>query len=168
MREQQDQVVRARAHDDVLGVEADVPARRLPEVAVRAVGVLVEARHARAERHLRHARERRRVLVELEDGLARDAVPLRDLVDRGRPPVRRVAVGDRVGPGARDAHAGTAAACSGSPSTRASGPTTAAARPAAPSSAVTTCSGLRNASIPSPPVERASPPVGRTCVAPAA
>ena len=49
-----------------------------------------------AERHLRHARERRRVLVELEDGLARDAVPLRDLVDRGRPPVRRVAVGDRL------------------------------------------------------------------------
>ena len=46
----------------------------------------------------------------------------------GRPAVRRVAVGDGVGQRARGAHAGTAAACSGSPSTRASGATTAAAR----------------------------------------
>ena len=150
-----------------VGGQADVRRGRLAELAVRPVRVLVEPRHALREGDLRHSGKRRRVLVELQDGLARHAVPLGDLVDRRRPDVRREAGADGLGDLPRRAHA-AAAACSGSPSTRASGTMTSAARRAPSGVAVTTWSGLRNASTPSPPVDRARPPVGRTCVAPAA
>ena len=168
LRDEEDEVVCACADDDVLRGEPDVGCRGLAEVAVRAVGVLLEPRHALGERHLRHPRERRRVLVELEHGLGRNPVTGRDLVDARSPRVRRKALADLLRAQACGAHAATAAPWSGRPSTRASGPTTSAARRAPSADAVTTWSGFRNASMPRPPVERASPPVGRTCVAPAA
>ena len=81
------------------------------------------------ERHLRHPGQRRRVLVELEDLRRVEAVPRRDLVDRGRP-ARTARSPSPTGCATRRGRtliAGTAAAWSGSPSTRASGPTTSAA-----------------------------------------
>ena len=115
LSQQKDQVVRARADDDVLGRQPGIRRSDLAERAVCPVRVLVEPRHALGERHLRHARQRRRVLVELENGLARDAVALGDLVGRRGPDVRREPVADRLGLLARDAHPATAAACSGKP-----------------------------------------------------
>ena len=167
LREQEDEVVRSGADDDVLGGEAHVGGSGFAQLAVGPVRVLVEPRHALREGHLRHAGKRGRVLVELQDGLARHAVPLGDLVDGRRPDVGRVAGADGLGDLAHRAHA-AAAACSGSPSARASGTMTSAARRAPSGVAVTTWTGLRKASMPSPPVDRARPPVGRTCVAPAA
>ena len=167
-RQKEDQIVGAGPDDDVLGYQRDVAGCCLAKLAIRAVRVLVQPCHAVSERHLGHARKRRRVLVELQDCLTRHAVTFGDLGDAGRPDVGREAVSDRLGLLARDAHAVTAAAWSGSPSARASGPTTSAARRTPSLVAVTIWRGLRNASIPSPPVDRASPPVGSTCVAPAA
>ena len=168
LAEQQDEVVRPRSDDDVLGLRARVRRRGLAELPIRPVRIGVDRRHASRERDLRDAGEWWRVLVELQNGLRRQAVPRRDLGDRGCPCVRRELRADGLRLLPRGAHAATAAAWSGSPSARARGPTTSAARRTPSAVAVTTWSGFRNASIPRPPVERARPPVGRTCVAPAA
>ena len=64
LRDEEDEVVRACADDDVLRGEPDVGCRGLAEVAVRALGVLFEPRMLAASGTLRHPGERRRVLVE--------------------------------------------------------------------------------------------------------
>ncbi len=168
LRDEQDEIVGPRPDDDVLGREADVRGGRLAERPVGAVGVLLEPRHAPGERHLRHTGKRGRVLVELEDRLGPDPVAPGDVLDAGRPPVRGEPLPDPLRAQTSGAHDATAAAWSGRPSTRASGPTTAAARRTPSSDAVTICSGFKKASRPRPPVARARPPVGSTCVAPAA
>ena len=116
------------------------------------------------ERDLRHAGKRRRVLVEAQDLLRPEPVTRGDLRRRGRPDVGRKPAGSglrphRQLPGPRRG--------SGSPSMRASGSAIARAR-SSELGARTNCIGFRKLSSPSPPRPRASPPVGRTCVAPAA
>ena len=188
---QQDEIVGARADDDLVrrhlgaALAGDVRRRGLAELAVGPVGIRVEGREALRQRDLRNAGQRRRVLVELQDLGRGKAVPGCDLRHRGSPRVGGEAVRERdrdrtsarsgtcVGVGPLRAHArssrrSAAAAWSGRPSARAIGPITPAAAAAPASVARTICSGFMNISSPSPPEERARPPVGRTCVAPAA
>ena len=105
---EQDQVVGARADDDLLpadaraGLAADVGRRGLAEVAVAPGRILVQRREALGERHLRDARQRRRVLVELQHLHGVEAVPRGDLGHGRRPGVGREGVRkrDRARPGA--------------------------------------------------------------------
>ena len=59
-----DQLVRPRADDDLVGIDAAVGGRRLLQLHIGAVRVVVQPREALGQRHLRHARDGRRVLVE--------------------------------------------------------------------------------------------------------
>src|SRR5829696_3709699 len=86
---------------------------------------------------------------------------LRDLVRRRRPPVRREIGRER-------SHRRAASACAGIPSAAASA--SIVGRTRARPSAVRrwTVTAFRNVSIPSPPIARAHPPVGRTWLPPVA
>ena len=184
-RGERDQPVGAGAGDDLLGLDAGVGGGGLAQLPVGAVGVLVQPGEALAERHLRHAGQRRDVLVEADDLGRVQAVPRGDLVERRGPGVRLEPVRQRPGADAFGVttsprtkadsfavafvlgfvfHARTAtdSACSGSPSRAASASTVARAAASPSGVARTNCTGLRNASSPSPPAPRASPPVGRT------
>ena len=85
---ERDQPVGAGAGDDLLRLDAGVGGSRLAQLAVRAVRVLVQPREALAERHLRHARQRRHVLVEADD-LAPGAARAAPRLLGGRAPRRR-------------------------------------------------------------------------------
>ena len=159
---ERDQVVGAGTDHDLRRVDARVPGSGLAQLAVAPVGVLVQPREALGERHLRHARHGGCVLVVTEHLLRPQPVAARDLGRRRRPGVRAEPVRQRP----RLHASSSAAACAANPSARASG--SPMRRAAARSSAATSCTGLRNVSSPRPPLPRASPPVGRTCVAPAA
>src|SRR5207248_3734276 len=104
---------------------------------------------------------RRRVLVEADDLRHVDACELRYLVTGQRP-----RIGDELG--CERFHLCTAAMCAGMPSAVASASTVERMRSSP--SRVRRCvvTGLRNVSIPSPPVERAQPPVGSTWLPPVA
>src|SRR5581483_7263527 len=141
---------------------------RRAQVAVARLGVVVEAREALAERHPRDARKHRQIAVEADHLSGREAMPRGDLGGGRGPLVRLEAGGNRARERSHANLASTDAACSGRPSSSAKARTI-PRTPARPSRvARTTCTGFRNASSPSPPAARASPPVGSTCVAPAA
>ena len=159
---ERDQLVGARAGDDLLRLDAAVRRSRLTELAERAVRVVAQPREAGGERQLRHSGKRGRVLVEAQDLLAPEPVTLCDLGGRERPDVGPVVRRERVRPHL----AASASAWRGSPSMRASG--SAISRARSSESARTNCTGFRKLSSPSPPAPLASPLVGSTCVAPAA
>ena len=160
---EQDEIVRPRAEDDVLGLDARVLGDRGREAEVPSV---------RVPRHLGQGprdrpgtgsgmRERSRVAVEADDleGIEPD-LP-RELLRRRRPDVLRERVRQR-------SHRRTASACAGMPSSAASASTVGRtwARPC--DVRRWTVTGFRNVSSPSPPTERAQPPVGSTWFAPVA
>src|SRR5580765_4256172 len=84
--DEQDQVVRARAEDDVLRRDTGVVGDRLLEPGVAAVRVRVDARQLLGERFgpCRRQEVRRRVAVETDDPGDVQAGPSRDLLRRGR------------------------------------------------------------------------------------
>ena len=159
---ERDQLVGARAGDDLLRIDAAVRRSRRTQLAEGAVRVVAQPREALGERQLRHSGKRRHVLVEAQDLLAPEAVTLCDLGGRERPDIGPIVGRERVRPHL----AASASAWRGSPSTRASG--SAISRARSSDSARTNCTGFRKLSSPSPPAPLASPPVGSTCVAPAA
>ena len=161
-RTEGDQLVGARTGNDLVSPGPAVGRGRLTQLAEGAVRVLVQPREARRERNLRHARERRRVLVEAKHLLWSQTVPGRDLGRRRRPLVGPVVLRQRV----RAQRSSSAAAWRGSPSIRASG--SAISRARSSEVARTNWTGFRKLSSPSPPAPFASPLVGSTCVAPAA
>ena len=119
------------------------------------------------ERHLRHARQRRRVLVELEHGLRADAVPRCDLVDRGAHGTARIRRRRRCASRARTlTRSPPRRAAVALRRARAGRPPRRRGRP--PVVGSHDLQRLEERLDPEPAVERASPPVGRTCVAPAA
>jgi hypothetical protein len=102
-RGQRDQPVDSGTGDDLVRLDAGIACSGFAEVAVRAVGILVEPREALAERNLRHAGQRRDVLVEADDLGRVQPVPGGDLLERQSPGIRLEPVRQRPG-----AHALTA------------------------------------------------------------
>ena len=161
-RADQDQLVGPRAGDHLLSRHAAVARGGLAELRIRPVRIFLQPCEALRERHLGHARNGRCVLVVAQDLFRPQAVPRGHLRRRPRPRIGAKALREGLRPHASS----SAAACSGSPSRRASGSPIARARES--SAPRTICTGFRKVSSPRPPEPRARPPVGRMCVAPAA
>ena len=162
-RAQHDEVVRARAENDVLRLDARVPRDARYELRKPAVRVLVRASERSRDRARPCGRRRRcrHVPVEAHDLDRIEADLGGDLVRRRRPAVLRELGGKR-------SHRRTASACADMPSAAASASTV--GRSAASPSAVRrwVVIGFRNVSSPIPPTARAQPPVGSTWFPPVA
>ena len=156
-RAEQDQVVGAGAEHDVLRLDARIPRDRRDQLREAAVRVRVDIGERRRDRGRTRGwvRPRRHVAVEADDLERIEPRSPCELGGRRRPLVLGELRGQRL-------HRRTARACAGSPSAAASASTTGHRRANPSSVSRCTVTGLRNVSSPSPPTERAQPPVGRT------